>query len=115
MQVVVCYEALDLVNGDRFVNVAAGALGLALLVADASADGGEGVLFLYKLKSLGVAALSGELEVALNGNVSRAGCLAGRGAGVEGVLEVLAVAGIEGLFDENGVGELCVARRREVR
>ena len=114
MQIVVCDKALDLVNGDCLVNACAGALGLALLVADASADGGEGVLLLYKLKRLGVASLSGELEVALNGNVSRAGGLAGRGAGVEGVLEVLAVIGIEGLFDENGVGELRVARRREV-
>ena len=105
-------EALYLVDGDSFVNACAGALRLAALVAYASADRGERVFLLYELESLGVSALSGELEVALNGNMRGACDLTGRGAGIEGVLEVLAVVVIEGLLYENGVGELCIARRR---
>ena len=114
MQIVVGDEALYLVDGDGLVNACAGALGLAAFVADASADGGEGVFLLDELKSVGVSALSGELQVALNGHVRRARCLAGGRAGVDGVLEILAVVGIEGLLYENGVGELCVARRGQI-
>ena len=114
MQVVVGDKALDLVDRNGLVNACARTLVLAALVAYAAADRREGVLLFYKLKGVGISALSGELQVALNGNVRGAGCLAGSGAGVEGVLEVLAVIGIEGFLYENGVCELCVARRREV-
>ena len=47
VQVVVGDKALDLVNGDSLVNACAGAFGLAALVADSAAYGGEGVLCLY--------------------------------------------------------------------
>ena len=48
-------EALDLVDGDGLVDRAAGALGLAALVADAAADGRERIFLLDELKRVGVA------------------------------------------------------------
>ena len=43
-------ELLDLVDGDRAVDAAAGAGLLAAAVADAAADGGERIVLLYKLE-----------------------------------------------------------------
>ncbi len=84
-------EFFDIVDRNGRVDVAAGAGVLAGLVANAAADGGEGVFLLYELKSLGVAALRGELYVALNGNVRRALRLAGSRAGGHDVGAVGAV------------------------
>ena len=78
-------EFFDIVDCDGRVDVAARACVLACLVADAAADCRERVFFLYKLKRLGVSSLSGELNIALNGNVRRALCLAGRRAGLHDV------------------------------
>ena len=55
VQVMVGDEALDLVDGDGLVDRAAGALGLAALVADAAADGRERVFLLDELERVGVA------------------------------------------------------------
>ena len=78
-------EFFDIVDSNGRVDVAARACVLACLVADAAADCRERVFFLYKLKRLGVSSLSGELNIALNGNVRRALCLAGRRAGLHDV------------------------------
>ena len=78
-------ELFDIVDSNGRVDVAARACVLACLVADAAADCRERVFFLYKLKRLGVSSLSGELNIALNGNVRRALCLAGRRAGLHDV------------------------------
>ena len=86
-------EALDLVDGDGAVEIAAGADVLALAVADAAADGGEGVLLLDELQRLEVAALGGELQVA-HGDVRGAGGFAGRGALGRDILAVRAVLGV---------------------
>ena len=78
-------EFLYLVDGERLVDAAAGACVLAVLAADAAADGGEGVILLDELESVRIAAIGGHLYVALNGYVSGAGDLAGRGAGRPGL------------------------------
>ena len=110
MQVVVGDEALDLVDGDGLVHVAAGALGLAALVADAAADGRERVFFLDEFERVRVAALRGELQVALHGDVRRAGGLARGGAGGHDVLVVLAVVRVPRALRMQGLGELDVVR-----
>ena len=110
VQVVVGDEALDLVDGDGLVHAAAGALGLAALVADAAADGRERVFFLDELERVRVAALRGELQVALHGDVRGAGGLARGGAGGHDVLVVLAVVRVPGALRAQGLGELDVVR-----
>jgi len=110
VQVVVGDEALDLVDGDGLVHVAAGALGLAALVADAAADGRERVFFLDEFERVRVAALRGELQVALHGDVRRAGGLARGGAGGHDVLVVLAVVRVPRALRMQGLGELDVVR-----
>ena len=87
-------EALDLVDGDGAVNVAAGADILALAVADAAADGGEGVFLLDKLERLEIPALGGELEIALDGDVRGTRGLAGGCPLGRDVLAVGAVLGV---------------------
>ena len=103
-------EALDLVDGDGLVHAAAGTLGLAALVADAAADGRERVFFLDELERVRVAALRGELQVALHGDVRGAGGLARGGAGGHDVLVVLAVVRVPGALRAQGLGELDVVR-----
>ena len=78
-------ELLYRVYGDGLVNTGARARVLTAAVADAAADGGEGVVLLYKLQRFAVAALSGHLYVALNGDVRGAGGLAGGRARVVAV------------------------------
>ena len=110
VQVVVGDEALDLVDGDGLVHVAAGALGLAELVADAAADSRERVFFLDELERVRVAALRGELQVALHGDVRGAGGLARGGAGGHDILVVLAVVRVPAALRAQGLGELDVVR-----
>ena len=74
-------ELLDLVDGQRLVDSAAGAGILAILSADAAADGRERVILLDELERVGIAAVARHLDVALDGDVRRAGGLAGRRAG----------------------------------
>ena len=120
MHVVVGYEALDLVDGNRFVNVAAGTLSLTALVADSPADRWERVLRLDKLQRLGVSPLRGELEIALHRDMSGTRGLTRRGTARQDVLAVLAVVLVDGLGKVEGLGYLrifrrgCVVRRAEL-
>ena len=50
------------------------------MMADASADGGQGVFFLDKLQGFLVFALGSQSHISLDRNVRRAGRLAGGGA-----------------------------------
>src|SRR5699024_6038044 len=87
-------ELLDVVDGYRLVDVAAGAGVLAAAVADAPADRREGVLLLDELQRLQVPALAGELDVALHGDVRGTLHFARRGAAVHNVPAVGAVVHI---------------------
>ena len=82
LQLLLGDKLLDLVDGDGAVDVAAGAGVLAAAVADAAADGRERVILLDELERVQIAALRGQIDVALNGDVCRAGGLAGGGAGL---------------------------------
>lgn len=73
-------ELLDRIYRNGSVNLAAGALGFASLVADASADSRERVLGLYHRESLAVLALVGEAQISLNGHVRGTCRLARSGA-----------------------------------
>ncbi len=73
-------EFLNLVNGDRIVNAAAGAGILAPPVADPPANRREGVIGLDQLKGVPIPALGGQLDIALNRHMGGALGLAGRGA-----------------------------------
>ena len=82
-------KLLDLVDGDGAVDIAAGAGFLAAAVADAAADGRERVILLDELERVQIAALRGQIDVALHGDVRRAGGLAGGGAGLVALLLVV--------------------------
>ena len=70
-------EPLEAGDGDGFVNLATGAVCLALVGADAAADGGEGVGVAGYAIRLGEAAVADEGHVALRAGVHGAGALAG--------------------------------------
>ena len=95
VQVLLGDELLHGVDGNSLVHGAARAGILAPAVADAAADGGEGVLFFDQRQRVAVAALGGHFQVALHGNVGRTGRLAGGRAGVIAVDTVL-VAVVDG-------------------
>ena len=78
-------ELLDLVDGQGLIHGAPGAGILAVLAADGAADGGEGVILLDQLQRILIAAVACHLDVALDGDVRRAGHLAGGGAGGPGL------------------------------
>ena len=82
-------KLLDLVDGDGAVDIAAGAGFLAAAVADAAADGRERVILLDELERVQIAALRGQIDIALHGDVRRAGGLAGGGAGLVALLLVV--------------------------
>ena len=103
LQLLVRNELFDFVDSNRLVDVAACAFILAVMRTNTTADRGEGVFFLDKLKSVVVVALGSFLYVALNCDVSRAGGLAGGGAGLYNVLAVLAVVGIPLVLTPLGV------------
>ena len=69
-------EALDAGDGDRVLDVAARALGLADVRADAAADAGEGVRLAGDPVGLLVAALGDQRHVPVSRRVDRAGGLA---------------------------------------
>ena len=85
-------ELFDLVDGQRLVDGAAGAGILAVLSADAAADGRERVVLLDELERVGIAAVARHLDVALDGDVRRAGSLAGRRAGRPGLNAAVLIA-----------------------
>ncbi len=70
-------ETLEAGDGQRLVDVATGAVGLAEVRADAAADGREGVRLAGDGVGLGVAAVGDEGQVSLRAGVHRAGPLAG--------------------------------------
>ena len=82
-------KLLDLVDGDSAVDIAAGAGFLAAAVADAAADSRERVILLDELERIQIAALRGQIDVALHGDVRRAGGLARGGAGLVALLLVV--------------------------
>ena len=82
-------KLFDLVDGDGAVDVAAGAGVLAAPVADAAANGRERVILLDELERVQIAALRSQIDVALNGDMRRAGGLAGCGAGLVALLLVV--------------------------
>ena len=95
MEVALGDEFLDGVDGDGLVDAAAGAGFLAALVADASADGGEGVVLLDEGEGVFITALGGQFEIALDADMGGAGGFARRGAGriaVDAVGVVIAFA-----------------------
>ena len=75
---VVADEALEAGDGDRLLDLAARAVGLALVRADAAADGGEGVGLARDAVGLGEALVGDQGDVALRAGVHGAGALAGR-------------------------------------
>ena len=77
VQIVVGDKALDLVDGNSLIQGAAGALGLADVVADSAADGGEGILLLDQLQGLGITTLGSQTQIALDGDMGRQAVLQG--------------------------------------
>ena len=71
-------EALEAGDGDGLLDLAARAVGLALVGADAAADGGEGVGLAGHAVGVGEAPLGDQRHVALGRGVHGAGALAGR-------------------------------------
>ena len=104
---VVADEALEARDGDRRLDVAARAVGLALVRADAAADGGEGVGFAGDGVRLGEAAVGDERHVALSAGVDGAGTLAGRVALLRDRVGVGDGLGVE-LVDRLALAELLV-------
>ena len=88
-------EFLDRVDGDGLIDGPARAGLLAAPVADAAADGREGIVLLDERQRLLIFSLRGQLQIALYGDMRRAGRLARRGALVVAVFAVVvAVVGI---------------------
>ena len=100
---------LDLVDGQGLIDGAPGAGVLAPPVADGAADGGEGIILLDQLQGLPVAALGSHLYIALDGQVGRAGTLAGsRAGGIAVYLGVVPVVVVPLVGSPGpGVRELC--------
>ena len=82
IQIALGDELLDLVDSHGGVHAAASAGVLAAAIAHTATDSGQRVLALDERKGLVIAALGRELQITLNGDMRRAGRLAGRGAGL---------------------------------
>ena len=111
---VVADEPLEAGDGQRLVDLTARAVGLALVRADAAADGGEGVGLAGDGVRLGVAAVGDEGQVALRAGVHGARALAGAVALLGhrvGVGDGLRVQLVDGL----AVAEAPRCRRRAPR
>ena len=108
VQIALGDELLDLVDSHGGVHATAGAGVLTAAVAHATADSGQRVLALNERQGLVVAALRRELQIALNGDMRGAGCLAGSGAGLVRLdAVVVAVVGRPlGVIPLGGVGQL---------
>ena len=98
-------ELLDFIDGDGFVDGAAGTGFFALAVTDTTADCRERVLSLDELESLVIAAFLGHLQVTLDGDVRRAGRLTGSGTGLVALFAVL-VSVVRGpaIFEPDVIG-----------
>ena len=101
-------KLLDLVDSHGGIHATTGTGILATAVAHAAADSGQRVLALNECQRLVIAALSRELQIALNGNVRGAGRLAGRGTGLVRLDTVIvAVVGRPlGVVPLGGIGQL---------
>ena len=80
IQIQIRQETLDRIDCHRLVKLASHAGGFAGMVADPSADSGQGVFFLDKLQGFPVFALSSQSHVPLDRNVSGAGRFTWRSA-----------------------------------
>ena len=89
LQVQIGQEFLDLINCDRIIDPSSGTLALAPAVTDSSANGRQGVVLLDESQSLLIAPLRRHLQIALDGDMSWAGSLAGSGAGLMAVHPVV--------------------------
>ena len=108
VQITLGDELLDLVDSHGLVHTTAGAGVLAAAVAYAAADSGQRVLALDERQGLVIAALGRELQITLNGDMRRAGRLAGGRAGLMRLdTVVVAVVGRPlGVIPLGGVGQL---------
>ncbi len=82
------------------------------MVADAAADRGERVFLADQRQGLLVAALGGQTQIALHGDVRGAGSLAGSRAGGDGILAVFAVVHIPVGLVPDRVGHLAIGGLR---
>ena len=107
-QILLGQEFLHRVDGHGLIHAAPGAGILAALVADAAADGGEGIVLFDERQGLLISALGRQLQIALNGHMGGAGGFAGSGALVVAVLSVVVpVVGIPVLRPPlDGIGQL---------
>ena len=108
IQIMVSNEALHFINGNCLVHAASGAFLFTAFVADSAADCREGIFFLNQFQRFGITPLCRQLEIALNSNVSRAGCLARSGSSRHGILHILTVIHIPCLLVIKGLRKLGV-------
>ncbi|MPM93012.1 hypothetical protein SDC9_140148 [bioreactor metagenome] len=87
-QLLRCNELFNFIDGDRQVDLAAHVSVFTAAVADAPADGREGVFDLDELQRFAIFSLRRKLEITLHGDMRRAVGLARRGAAVHHVLAV---------------------------
>ena len=108
VQIALGNELLDLIDSHGGVHATAGAGVLTAAVAHATADSGQRILALDERQGLVIATLSRELQIALNGDMRRAGRLARRGAGLMRLdTVVVAVVGRPlGMVPLGGIGQL---------
>ena len=71
---------MQLPDGKRLINVFAGTFSLAGMMADATADAGEGMFLFEELESLVIPAVIDQRDIALDADMRRTGGLAGRRA-----------------------------------
>jgi hypothetical protein len=76
-ELIVCEKAMEVFDGNGFIQIPSGAYPFAGMVAHTAADGREGVGFLEKLQGFAVLALVDQGDVTLHAHVGGAGGLAG--------------------------------------
>ena len=103
-------ETFHLIDGNCFIHAAAGAFLFAFLVADTSAYCRQRVFGFNKIQGFLVSSLSRHLQIALYGNVSRAGNFTGCRTGRHDVLAVLTVIGVPCGLGYQMIGQLGVFR-----
>ena len=108
VQILLRQEFFHCINGHGLIHAAPGAGILAALVADAAADGGEGIVLFDQRQRILIFALRRQLQIALDGHMGGAGSFAGSGALVVAVLPIVVpVVGIPVLRPPlDGIGQL---------
>ena len=89
---------LDLINGDRLVNIPAGAFILTAVRADAAADSRERIFLFDQFQGLFVFSSGSQLDIALYRNMGRTGGFTGGSSLLRHILTVLPVVHIPILF-----------------